>query len=89
MSESGPSRHFVALRNLAAIGAGCVKTPGAVADTKQKKRSCDIGESFVLERHSPRINVGPEQIAEWFSHGQDPKRIRGRTQDVLEWTRLR
>jgi hypothetical protein len=45
---------------------------GSVADTKQKKRSCNVVESFVLEKHSLRINVAPEQLAKWFSHGRDP-----------------
>jgi len=55
------------------IDPGCVKTLEAVVSAQQKKRTRGLGESFMRERHSIRINLAPERPADWFSHSQDPK----------------
>jgi hypothetical protein len=68
------SSRFPSLAGMAAYDPGCVKTLEAVASAQQKNRIWDLGESFVRERHSVRINLAPERAAEWFSHSQDPER---------------
>jgi hypothetical protein len=45
-----------------------VKTLKAVVGTQQGKRSCGLGESFVHELRSIRINLAPRRRVEWFSH---------------------
>jgi hypothetical protein len=47
---------------------GRVKTMEAIVSAQQKNRTYGLGESFMRERHSVRINLAPERPAEWFSH---------------------
>jgi hypothetical protein len=50
-----------------------VKTLETVVSAQQKNRTYGLGESFMRQRRSARINLAPERLAEWFSHSQDPK----------------
>ena len=56
------------------VTLGCVKTREAVVSAQQENRTCGVGDSFMREPRSVRINLAPERSAEWFSHSQDPER---------------
>jgi len=56
-----------------AYDPGCVKTRTTVIEAQQKSLAYRLGESFMRERHSRRINLAPEYLAECFSRSQDPK----------------
>ena len=51
---------------------GCVKALQAIIRAKQKNRDSGLSDSLMREWHSGRINLAPDQPAEWFSRGQDP-----------------
>jgi hypothetical protein len=49
-----------------------VKTLQPVVCAQQKNRTCGLGESFMRERHSARINLAPERLVDGFSHSLGP-----------------
>jgi hypothetical protein len=64
---------------------GCVKTLEPVITAQQKNRTCGFGDSLMRERHSVRINLAPERLAEWFSHNQDPFRKSGQIDSTSKY----
>jgi hypothetical protein len=61
-------------QSLTGFDRGCVKALKAVVSTQQVNQSCGLGESFMHELRSIRINLAARQHVKWFSHSLDPKR---------------
>jgi hypothetical protein len=51
---------------LASVSATRLRN-SAICVAQQENRTCGLGESFMRERRSARINIAPERFVEWFS----------------------